>query len=115
MSTGSRMNVIRALLVVFVICAALGLVARAETALPNILLIISDDQGWTDFSFMGHPYIHTPNLDRLASESLTFTRGYVPSSVCCPSLASIITGLYPHQHKITSNDPPAPEGLKGQA
>jgi arylsulfatase A-like enzyme len=81
-------------------------------SLPNIVLIISDDQGWGDFSFMGHPQIKTPNLDRLASESLTFTHGYVPSSLCCPSLASIITGLYPHQHKVTSNDPVGPKGMK---
>jgi arylsulfatase A-like enzyme len=79
---------------------------------PNIVLIISDDQAWTDFSFMGHPHIQTPNLDRLSRESRTFARGYVPSSLCCPSLASIITGLYPHQHKITSNDPIAPKGMK---
>lgn len=73
---------------------------------PNIVLIISDDQAWSDYSFAGHPHIRTPNIDRLAEASLVFTRGYVPSSLCCPSLATIITGLYPHQHKITSNDPP---------
>lgn len=77
---------------------------------PNIVLIISDDHAWTDYGFMGHPQIRTPHLDRLAGESLTFRRGYVTSSLCCPSLASIITGLYPHQHKVTSNDPPLPEG-----
>ena len=69
------------------------------------MLIIGDDQAWTDYSFMGHPHIRTPNLDRLAREGLTFRRGYVPSSLCSPSLASILTGLYPHQHRITSNDP----------
>jgi len=79
---------------------------------PNVVMIISDDQAWTDYGFMGHKQIATPNLDRLARESLTFTRGYVPSSLCCPSLASAITGLYPHQHKITSNDPPIPQGMK---
>ncbi|MFZ4593315.1 MAG: sulfatase-like hydrolase/transferase, partial [Verrucomicrobiaceae bacterium] len=73
---------------------------------PNIVMIISDDQAWTDYGFMGHPHIATPNLDELSKESLTFTRGYVPSSLCCPSLATMITGLYPHQSKITSNDPP---------
>lgn len=73
---------------------------------PNILLIISDDQAWTDYGFMGHPQVRTPRLDRLAAESLCFRRGYVPSSLCCPSLASIITGLYPHQHRIVGNDPP---------
>ena len=71
---------------------------------PNIVLIIGDDQAWTDYSFMAHPQIRTPRLDRLAREGLTFRRGYVPSSLCSPSLASILTGLYPHQHKITSND-----------
>ena len=84
---------------------------RAATP-PNIVLIISDDQCWNDFSFLGHPHIQTPNLDRLASESLTFTHGYVPSSLCCPSLAAIITGLYPHENKVTSNDPLAPKGMK---
>jgi len=73
---------------------------------PNVLLILSDDQTWTDFGFMGHPTIRTPHLDRLASQSATFTRGYVPTSLCRASLVSIITGLYPHQHRITSNDPP---------
>ncbi len=82
---------------------------RAATP-PNIVLIISDDHAWTDYGFMGHPQIKTPHLDRLASNSLTFRRGYVPSSLCCPSLASIITGLYPHQHKVTSNDPPPLSG-----
>ncbi|MFN7138734.1 MAG: sulfatase, partial [Limisphaerales bacterium] len=78
---------------------------------PNIVLIVSDDHGWTDYSFMGHPEVRTPNLDRLAAESLTFRRGYVPSSLCCPSLASILTGQYPSQHKVTSNDPPMPKGM----
>ena len=73
---------------------------------PNIVLIISDDQGWDDYSFLGHPHIRTPHLDRLASQSVTFTRGYVAAPLCCPSLASMVTGLHPHQHKITSNDPP---------
>ncbi|MFY8200700.1 MAG: sulfatase [Pirellula staleyi] len=74
---------------------------------PNIVLIISDDQGAGDYSFMGHPHVQTPHIDKLASQSLVFPRGFVPTSVCCPSLATIITGLYPHQHKITANDPPA--------
>ena len=73
--------------------------------LPNIVFILSDDQAWTDYSFMGHPHIETPRIDQLAEESLTFTRGYSAAPLCRPSLASIITGLYPHQHGITGNDP----------
>ena len=73
---------------------------------PNVVLIISDDHGWADYGFMKHPQVRTPHIDALAAESLLFTRGYVPTSLCRPSLASIMTGLYPHQHGITGNDPP---------
>ena len=76
---------------------------------PNVVMIISDDQAWTDFGFMGHEEIRTPHLDALAARSLVFERGYVPSSLCRPSLATMITGLYPHEHGITGNDPPRGE------
>lgn len=79
-----------------------------EAAAPNIVMIVSDDQAWTDFGFMGHPQIRTPHLDKLAAESLTFRRGYVPASLCSPSLATMLTGRFPHQHRITGNDPPTP-------
>ena len=72
---------------------------------PNVVMIISDDQAWTDFGFMGHAEVQTPHLDALASRSMVFERGYVPSSLCRPSLATMITGLYPHEHGITGNDP----------
>ena len=54
---------------------------------------------------MGHPHIETPHLDQLAREGLTFTRSYVVAPLCRPSLASLITGLHPHQHGIVGNDP----------
>jgi len=75
---------------------------------PNVVFIISDDHHWRDYGFMGHAHIKTPHLDKLAAQSLLFRRGYVPSSLCCPSLATMISGLYPHQSRITSNDPPPP-------
>lgn len=78
----------------------------ADSARPNVVMIIADDQMWTDYGFMGHPVIKTPHLDRLAAESATFVGGYVPTSLCRPSLVTLLTGLYPHQHKITGNDPP---------
>jgi uncharacterized sulfatase len=79
---------------------------------PNVVFIISDDHAWTDYGFMGHPQVRTPNLDKLAAQSRCFRQGHVPTSLCCPSLASLITGRYPHQHKVTSNDPPIPAGMK---
>ena len=75
-----------------------------ESQLPNIVFILSDDQSWTDYGFMGDENIETPRLDKFASESLTFTRGYVPTSLCSPSLATIITGMYPKDHGILGND-----------
>jgi arylsulfatase A-like enzyme len=95
----------------FVLIRLVSVATAADDRPPNIVLIISDDQAWTDFGFMGHDAIETPHLDRLASESLVFDHGYVPSSLCCPSLASIITGRYPHQHRITGNEPPRPSGV----
>ncbi|MBL8229833.1 MAG: sulfatase [Bryobacterales bacterium] len=79
--------------------------AVSSKTAPNIVLIISDDHGWTDYGFMRHGHVRTPHIDKLAGEGLLYTRGYVPSSLCRPSLASIMTGLYPHQHGITANDP----------
>ncbi|GAB5402888.1 MAG: sulfatase [Aureliella sp.] len=89
---------------------ALLLVAGAPHCLaadtpPNIVLIISDDQAWNDYGFMDHPQIETPSLDRLAKDGVTFTRGYVPTGLCRPSLMTMITGLYASQHGVTGNDP----------
>ena len=94
------------------ILLAVVTVFLAEAKPPNIVYIISDDQTWTDYSFMGHKIIETPHIDKLAKESLTYTHGYVPSSLCCPSLATMITGLYPRQNKITGNEPPIPPTSK---
>ena len=86
----------------------------ARTALgapPNIVLIISDDHAWTDYSFMGHPQIRTPNIDRLARESLTFTPRLCAVEPVLPQPGvDHHAALYPHQHKVTSNDPPLPAG-----
>lgn len=81
---------------------------------PNVLLIISDDHGWPDYHWAGHPHIQTPHIDQLAREGMVFRRGYVPDSLCRPSLATILTGLYPRQHQFVGNDPPLPASLRGQ-
>ena len=80
--------------------------ARDRGDKPNIVMIISDDQTYTDFGFMGNTQVQTPNLDRLAAQSARYVNGYVPSSVCRPSLVTLLTGLYPHQHGVHFNHPP---------
>lgn len=72
---------------------------------PNVVMIISDDQAWTDYGFMGHDSIQTPHLDKLAKESAVFRRGYVPTALCRPSLLTMLTGHYASVHGVTGNDP----------
>lgn len=96
-----------------VMVPAVGLAADAPARKPNVVMIVGDDQGWPDFGFMGHKVIQTPHLDRFAAESAVFPRGYVPTSLCRASLATLLTGLYGHQHKICCNDPP--EGVAREA
>ncbi len=77
----------------------------AQTDRPNIVMIISDDQAWTDYGFMGHDTVKTPHLDDLANQSVWFPRGYVPTALCRPSLMTLVTGHYAHRHGVTGNDP----------
>ena len=79
---------------------------QSTQAPPNIIWIIADDQAFSDFGFMGHDLVKTPHLDKLASESALFPNGYVPSSLCRASLATLITGKYAFDHGICFNDPP---------
>ncbi|MDH5399809.1 MAG: sulfatase [Cyclobacteriaceae bacterium] len=64
---------------------------------PNLVLIIADDMNWDDSGAYGHPYIKTPNLDKMAAGGMRFTHAFLTTSSCSPSRSSIITGLYPHQ------------------
>ncbi|MCE9531903.1 MAG: sulfatase [Planctomycetes bacterium] len=73
---------------------------------PNVLMIVGDDWGWPDFGFMGSKDVQTPHLNKLAKESAVFPNGYVPTSLCRASLATLLTGQFAHQHKICCNDPP---------
>ncbi len=73
---------------------------------PNVLMIVGDDMGWTDYGFMGHKVVQTPHLDRLARDGAVFPNGYTPTSLCRASLATLLTGLYAHEHRICCNDPP---------
>lgn len=85
---------------------ALAVLSGIAADKPNIVYIISDDQTWSDFGFMGNERVYTPNLDRLAGQSARFVNGYLPTSVCRPSLVTLMTGLYPHQHQVHFNHGP---------
>jgi arylsulfatase A-like enzyme len=70
---------------------------------PNVLYIVTDDQRWDLLSLRGHPFLRTPNMDRIGREGVTFLNHFVTTSLCSPSRASILTGRYPHQHKVRTN------------
>jgi len=71
--------------------------------LPNIVFILADDHRWDYLGVMGHPFIETPNIDRIAEEGVLFENAFVTSSLCSPSRASFLTGLYPQQHGVKNN------------
>ena len=65
------------------------------TGSPNIVLIVSDDQGYADSSCYDHPKeVSTPNIDRLAAEGVRLTNGYASAYVCAPTRAGLLTGRY---------------------
>jgi arylsulfatase A-like enzyme len=72
---------------------------------PNILFLLTDDQRWDQMGCAGHPFLKTPNMDRIAREGAIFTNMFVTTSLCSPSRASFLTGRYTHAHGIRNNQP----------
>ena len=106
MTTKQNFNGAVRLAITFLVgLVSLSVVTAADDKAPNIVLILSDDQAWTDYGFMGHDAIETPHLDRLAREGILFRRGYVPTALCRPSLMTLLTGQYASVHGVTGNDP----------
>jgi len=70
---------------------------------PNVIIILTDDQGWGDVNCYGSKDLYTPNMDRLAQEGVRFTQFYAAASVCSPSRASMLTGLNPHAAGLPGN------------
>lgn len=79
---------------------------------PNILFIFADDWGWGDLSCHGHPYVETPNIDRLAKEGTDFHRFTVASGVCSPSRTAVMTGHFPARYNIDGHFAWVPSNAK---
>ena len=84
---------------------------HAELPLPNIVIIMTDDQGWADVGKFGAKDFETPNLDKMADEGLRFTNWYVPQAVCGASRAGLLTGCYPN--RIGMLGAPGPKTTRG--
>jgi len=79
---------------------SLGCAVAAQTRPPNIVLIVSDDQGYNDLGCYGDKNVKTPRLDRLAAEGVRLTDFYVSWPACTPSRGSILTGRYPQRNGL---------------
>ena len=70
---------------------------------PNIVVVLVDDLRWDDIGVAGHPFVETPNIDRLAREGARFLNAFAATPLCSPSRATILTGRYTHNHGIIDN------------
>src|SRR3954465_12859097 len=84
--------------IVFVACVTRR--AAAEDALPNIVLVMADDQGWGDMAYNGDPVVKTPNFDAFSQEGVRFDRFYAAAPVCSPTRASVMTGRTPNRSAV---------------
>jgi arylsulfatase A-like enzyme len=78
----------------------------------NVLVIMCDQLRYDSLGFTGNPYVHTPNLDRLAKMSVVFDQCFTSSPVCSPARHSLATGKYPHAHGVLQNQMSATAGLR---
>ncbi len=70
---------------------------------PNMIFILTDDQRWDCLSIAGHPFLKTPNIDRIGNEGAYFKNAFVTIPLCSPARATFFTGAYPHEHGIVGN------------
>ena len=80
------------------------------TRRPNILVILLDDLRWDTLGYAGHPHVKTPQIDRIANEGVNFKNAFCTTSLCSPSRASLLSGVYAHKHGVTNNFTEFPAG-----
>ncbi len=90
----------RAVLAILALHFLLAAPLPAAERKPNVIFILTDDQGWNDAHFAGHPYVQTPHLDKFASQSTWLRQFYVAATVCSPSRTAFMTSHYPARHLI---------------
>lgn len=84
---------------------------KIEGAEPrNVVFILSDDHRYDAMGFMGHPLARTPHMDAMARDGVHLKNAFVSTSLCSPSRASILTGLYTFRHRVIDNQRPVPKG-----
>ncbi len=96
--------------IVFLFLAAVASLAAERR--PNVLFVLTDDQRWDAIGLGGSKHLQTPNMDRIGKEGVYFKNAFCTTSLCSPSRASILSGLYAHAHGVTNNFSEYPASLK---
>jgi len=89
--------------VALTIASTFSAALAADPPRPNIVFILMDDLRFDELGCTGHPFVKTPNIDRLAQEGATFRNAFATTPLCSPSRGCFLTGLYAHSHGITDN------------
>ncbi len=113
------MNYLNNLLIVCIVGAAVlsGFTRKRQPAAkqPNVVIILTDDQRWDALGVGGNPYLKTPHIDKLAAEGVHFKNYFCTTSLCSPSRASILSGVYAHTHGVVNNFTDFPEDRPNMA
>ena len=99
----SRANRFLLAVSVAVAMTACGPVAATAATQPNIIVVLVDDLRWDEIGCAGHPFVRTPNIDRIAYEGARFRNAFCTTPLCSPVRASLLTGQYAHHHGVTDN------------
>jgi len=91
--------------------ASTAIIGCRKPRKPNVVFILTDDQRWDCLSCAGHPFLKTPNMDRIANEGVRFANAFCTDSLCSPSRASFLSGFYAHKHGIRNNFTEYSDGL----
>lgn len=86
-----------------VLLSVTGAGVQAAARRPNVLLVLTDDQRWDAMGLGGNPNLKTPNIDRIGKEGVYFKNTFCTTSLCSPSRASILSGVYAHAHGVIDN------------
>lgn len=105
MNSFNRFLCLQSLLGLLLMAVAFPSVSLADekTAQPNIVVVLVDDLRWDEISCMGHPFVRTPHIDRIAREGARFRNAFCSTPLCSPVRACLLTGLYTHNHGILDN------------
>ena len=98
----------RSIFALLFVCVA---ASSAAAARPNVVFVLCDDLRWDCLGVAGHPHLKTPHIDRLATEGIYFRNAFCTTSLCSPSRASILSGLYAHAHGVQNNFTEYPTSL----